>query len=134
MTGLALRVSVPKWNVESELGYKPITTFWEDFSIADKFGNEAVNDTFKRAFTEWKGNYAYLTEMVMVLNHKIWQWYKKNILLAKLYNQLYDMAAEYAVNNLKGEELDYFIVSLTNKGNGEANHLSITKLQNGNKI
>ena len=28
MTGLALRVSVPKWNVESELGYKPITTFW----------------------------------------------------------------------------------------------------------
>lgn len=48
MTGLALRVSVPKWNVESELGYKPITTFWEDFSIADKFGNEAVNDTFKR--------------------------------------------------------------------------------------
>ena len=108
MTGLALRVSVPKWNVESELGYKPITTFWEDFSIADKLGNEAVNDTFKRAFTEWKGNYAYLTEMVMVLNHKIWQWYKKNILLAKLYNQLYDMAAEYAENNLKGEELDYY--------------------------
>lgn len=28
MTGLALRVSVPKWNVESELGYKPITTFF----------------------------------------------------------------------------------------------------------
>ena len=56
----------------------------------------------------WKGNYAYLTEMVMVLNHKIWQWYKKNILLAKLYNQLYDMAAEYAENNLKGEELDYY--------------------------
>ena len=41
--------------------------FWELIVIADKFGNEAVNDTFKRAFTEWKGNYAYLTEMVMVL-------------------------------------------------------------------
>ncbi len=38
----------------------------------------------------------------MVLNHKIWQWYKKNILLP------YDMAAEYAENNLKGEELDYY--------------------------
>lgn len=45
MTGLALRVSVPKWNVESELGYKPITTFWEDFSIADKFGN-GIRRTF----------------------------------------------------------------------------------------
>lgn len=108
MTGLALRVSVPKWNVESELGYKPITTFWEDFSIADKFGNDAVSDTFRRAFNEWKGNYAYLTEMVMVLNHKIWQWYEKNDLLAKLYNKLYDMAADYAVNNLKGEQLDYY--------------------------
>ena len=61
-----------------------------------------------RAFVTISGNGTYLTEMVMVLNHKIWQWYKKNILLAKLYNQLYDMAAEYAENNLKGEELDYY--------------------------
>ena len=67
-------VKVPVWNIESETGYKPMTTFWQDFSIADAFGVAAVEDTFKRAFNEWKGNYKYLTELVMVLNHKIAQW------------------------------------------------------------
>ena len=27
-----------KWNIEEFCGYKPITTFWDDFSIADVFG------------------------------------------------------------------------------------------------
>ena len=105
---MKITISVPVWNVESELGYKPITTFWNDFSIADAFGNSAVADTFKRAFNEWKGDYKYLTELVMVLNHKIWQWYKKNNALAQLYNQVWKIADSYAVNNLKGEELEYF--------------------------
>lgn len=26
------------WDIESETGYHPITTFWDDFSIADVFG------------------------------------------------------------------------------------------------
>ena len=37
-----------------EIGYKPITTFWDDFSIADRFGISAIKDTYKRAFEEWK--------------------------------------------------------------------------------
>lgn len=105
---MKITISVPVWNVESELGYKPITTFWNDFSIADAFGNSAVADTFKRAFNEWKGDYKYLTELVMVLNHKIAQWYEINMPLAKLYNDAWSIADNYAVNNLKGEELEYF--------------------------
>ena len=57
-----------------ENGYQPKTTFWMDFSIADKFGIAAIKDTYNRAFKEWKNNHVYLTELVMVLNHKIWQW------------------------------------------------------------
>ncbi len=53
------------------------TTFWQDFTIADKFGKDAVLDTYRRAFEEWKGDYRYLTELVMVLNHKIWEHYEK---------------------------------------------------------
>ena len=30
------------------------TTFWEDFSIAERFGLSAIQDTFNRAFKEWK--------------------------------------------------------------------------------
>ena len=96
------------WAMAQEIGYKPKTTFWDDFSIADRFGINAIKDTYNRAFKEWKDNYIYLTELVMVLNHKIWQWYEKNDKFAELYNDLWKEADEYAVNNLKGKELDYF--------------------------
>lgn len=97
-----------KWNIEEFCGYKPITTFWEDFSIADALGKDAVRDTFNRAFAEWKHDYKYLTELVLVLNHKIWEHYPQNEALAKLYNELWGEADEYATENLTGEELQYF--------------------------
>ena len=84
------------------------TTFWMDFTIADAFGIAAVKDTYKRAFEEWRNDYRYLTDLVMVLNHKIWQWYEKNDALARVYNELWDKTAEYAMDNLKGEELSYY--------------------------
>lgn len=101
-------VTVPVWNVEEETGYKPRTSFWQDFSIADAFGADAVTDTFQRAFAEWKDNCVYITELVMVLNHKIAQWYERNDELAGLYNKYYFAAAQYAQDNLKGDKLQYY--------------------------
>lgn len=37
-----------------ENGYELQTTFGDDFSIADRFGLSAIQDTFNRAFEEWK--------------------------------------------------------------------------------
>ena len=87
-----------------------MTTFWSDFSIADRFGASAIRDTFERAFNEWKSDYRYLTDLVMVLNHKIWQWWEKdnNHPYVSLYNELWEKADEYAQGNLKGPELSYF--------------------------
>lgn len=45
----------------------------------------------------------------MVLNHKIWQYYEKNSDIADLYNSLWEKADQYALENLKGDELNYFI-------------------------
>lgn len=59
-------------NEVQENGYKFKTTFWNDFTIADKYGLEAVQDTFNRAFAEWRNNVIYLTEFVLVLNWKIY--------------------------------------------------------------
>ena len=53
---------------------------------AERFGAEAIRDTFKRAFTEWKHDYKYLTELVMVLNHKCWQFYQNVDAYSKLYD------------------------------------------------
>jgi hypothetical protein len=88
--------------------YEFKTTFWSDFSIADAFGNNAIKDTYKRAFEEWKENVEYLTELVMVLNWKIWQFYEKQPSLAEIYNALWMKADAYACQNLKGDDLAYF--------------------------
>lgn len=89
-------------------GYETITTFYEDFTIADRFGVAAIKDTFNRAFNEWKNNYKYLTELVMVLNWKIWEHYEKNKEYAEVYNKLWEKADGYACENLHGEEAEYF--------------------------
>ena len=89
-------------------GYKTITTFYQDFTIADAFGVSAIKDTYKRAFNEWKDNYKYLTELVMVLNWKIWEYYKTNDEYAELYDELWQKADEYARINLHGDEAAYF--------------------------
>ena len=97
------------WNIEAMTGYKPKTTFYEDFSIADHFGQAAVKDTFKRGFETAKFmGYKELTEFVMVLNWKIWEHYETNEPLARLYSELWETADLYAQQNLKGEELSYF--------------------------
>lgn len=59
---------IKDWNPEPLTGYQPKTSFYRDFSIADNFGTDAIKDTYDRAFNEWKTNYKYLTEFVMVLN------------------------------------------------------------------
>lgn len=91
-------------------GYEFKTTFWDDFSIADVFGVNAVTDTFNRAFDEWKSDYIYLTELVIVLNWKIWaHFYAGNEKLARKYDELWRRASEYACDNLTGEELTYYL-------------------------
>ena len=102
--------TLPKWNVTEFSGYVPKTTFWQDFSIADRFGENAVKDTFKRAFNGWKDHTEYLTELVMVMNHKSWEHYDRgNTSLAQLYIKFYEQADTYACENFKGEDLSYYL-------------------------
>lgn len=88
--------------------YDIITTFGNDFDIADAFGVDAIRDTYNRAFEEWKGNYKYLTELVLILNWKIWQYSGENDEYAELYDELWRRADTYALDTLKGDELNYF--------------------------
>lgn len=99
---------IDDWNIEELTGYQPITTFYTDFSIADKFGINAIKETYQRAFKEWQHDYKYMTELAMVLNWKIWRWYGKNEEYAKLYDRLWREIDEWCIDNLKGEELEYY--------------------------
>lgn len=99
---------IKTWNIEKLTGYKPFTTFYQDFSIADAFGVAAIKDTYNRAFKEWKSNYKYLTELIMVLNWKIYEHYERNDEYADLYQELWHKSDEWACENLEGEALDYY--------------------------
>ena len=101
-------MKIETWNIEELTGYIPKTTFYEDFSIADHYGVAGIKDTFERAFSSWKTNYIFLTELVMVLNWKIWVWYKRNEAVARVYNDLWKEARDYAEKHLKGDELAYY--------------------------
>ena len=101
--------TIKDWNIEALTGYKPISTFYTDFSIADRFGAAAIKDTYRRAFDSWKSDYKMITEFVMVLNWKCWQHYDEgNTEISALYSKLYYKADEWCWTNLKGEELDYY--------------------------
>lgn len=103
-----------KWDMANVIGYKPITTFWQDFSIAETFGQEAIRETAERCFKEWKNDYKYLTELIMVINHKSWYWNNKNERLMELYSKLYykyDDKAIKALNNNK-TALNYYFKTL----------------------
>lgn len=104
---------IADWNIEELTGYKPKTTFYTDFSIADKFGVDAIKDTYKRAFTDWKDNTEYVTELVMVLNWKAWEHSAKhNEKYTKLYTDLYYIAHKWCIDNLKGKDIQYYFETI----------------------
>ena len=92
------------------LDYKCQTTFWEDFSIAERFGVEAIRDTYKRTRAEWKNDRVYGTDLSMVLNHKCWYWYEeRNTKLRQLYAELWEEWHEWVLENWKGEDLRCYL-------------------------
>lgn len=113
--------NLPQWPIEEMTGYKPCTTFWQDFSIADVFvlnGQEpdAVQDTHNRSWPQMKEKalgIEGLTEYIMVLNWKIHQHYSDNrpghMELSKLYDKLWKETDAWAMDNLKDSDLDYYL-------------------------
>lgn len=96
------------WDVENYCGYKPKTTFWQDFSIADMFGLDAVADTFCRAVAEWQHDVVYIAELALVMSHKSCILCESRPELSGLYSVLYDSVNSWAYRNYKGADLDYY--------------------------
>lgn len=101
----------PSYSQETQ-EWREDTTFWSDFSIAERFGFKAVKDTWKRAFGEWKESVKYLVELCVVMNHKCWYWYEKgNEELSRWYADRYHESYGYAFRDgtkFSKEELSKF--------------------------
>lgn len=97
--------------MQTSMGHELHYTFVQDFQIASAFGIGAVKDTFDRVWKEWKSDYKALAEIVIALNWELWRQYEKgNMPLAKLYEELYYKAKNYAESHLKGEEMEYYFM------------------------
>lgn len=103
---------IKAFDSESAFRYKQISTFFEDFSVAEYFGLNAIENTYERCFQYWKDDYRYLTELVMVLNGKSWQHadgYVAKTPMCNLYTKLYNKLSDWCYDNLDDEALKYFI-------------------------
>lgn len=102
----------------TEFGYTPTTTFWTDFTIADKLAKaepKIIRDIFDVAIDYAKTDYKIFTELVMVLNHKMWIHHElNNKELSYQYQMLWEEAGQ--------------IFEKTFKNNKEAQHYYYTTL------
>lgn len=101
-----------KQSWEEYLHFKFQTTFWEEFSIADTYGQGAIIKHYVLAFEQWKDNLDFLTELVLVLNLKISQWFDVDDVIGLTYDALWKMTDEYAMDTLKGDDLHYYLSTL----------------------
>lgn len=101
-----------KANLSDMTDYKPFTTFFYDFTIAELVsGISGVRDTFNRVIKSWGKNYKYMTELVMVMNHKIWAHYgrgegdpRANMPMARLYDELWRKAEDTFFKSFNEDE------------------------------
>ena len=96
------------WKIEALTGYKPHTTFYVDFSLSDPYGIVAITETYNRLFEESKNNVVHITELVLVLQWKIYEHYDNNKILTKFYQSMWEVTDNWCRNNLKGNDLKYF--------------------------
>ena len=85
------------------------TTFYEDFSMAEMFGKEAIIDTYRRCLSEWSSDVKYFTEFVVALNHKIREWHWKENKVERLYSDLRQKADSYALEIFQGKDKEYYL-------------------------
>lgn len=81
-------------------------TFYTDFQIAERFGHEAIKDTYKRVLKEWIDNPAAWGEVVCALNWRLWDLYETDEPTARLYERLWMEAYDLGWKNAekRGDE------------------------------
>lgn len=101
-----------KQKMEETLGFKFETPLWELFSFAELLGPDGVQRHYESIFNDCKDNLVLLTELVLVLNLKTFTWYQVDDTIGLTYNELWEKTDAYAMDNLKGDELHYYLSTL----------------------
>ena len=84
------------------------SNYWEDFTKVENKWTKAIEELCETLFEKNKNNVKYLTELVLVLNWKIWDYYETDENIARVYDKLWRKLDEYCCENLKWEEARYY--------------------------
>lgn len=89
--------------------YRYRTDLWDRFTSAEKHGKFAVEIEYRSAMDRHRNRYKDLTELVLVLDRKMWAKYSDDKAMSSLYAELFNKADEYCFEHLKGEKLKYYM-------------------------
>lgn len=98
------------WQIEEITGYQPLTDVWEGLT-AREYNTDILMTHVAKLFHRYKDNglYQELTELVMVLNWKMWQMYDRgNEELQDVYCAAFKYIDDWCKDNLQGEQLEYY--------------------------
>ena len=90
--------------------YRSQTDLYDEYSIAETQNAKSVQTLFRDTFELAKGDYKYLTELVMVLSHKMWYWYEINPSgsMVSAYSKCFEKAHNWALTHLNSDEIRYY--------------------------
>ena len=106
------KIFMEKLALEKMLNYNFESTFYEEFCVAEEYGADGIREHYDLVFNQWKDNLKFLTELVLVLNLKIFLWYGVDDTIGKTYDQLWKETDGYALDTLKGDDLHYYLHTL----------------------
>ena len=94
-------------------GYVQRTTFWDDFTSADKKGVGEIEDIFRQAFESRRNDVVFLTELTLVTNWKRLQMERnRRSLESSAYCLCWEKVFDYCEKHFKNGALLYFIETL----------------------
>ena len=95
---------------ESMCGYTQRTTFWDDFTIAERFGLHAIKDTYKNAFNSWRNDVVFIVELVLVLNWKMLYMDEKHMTeKSVMYYKCWVELSNWCERHLEAGAYEYFL-------------------------
>ena len=96
---------------ESMCGYTQRTTFWDDFTLAEKFGIPTIERTYRNAFNSWKTDVVFITELVLVLNWKMLYMDERHMPeKSVMYYKCWVELSNWCERHLEAGAYEYFIL------------------------
>lgn len=96
---------------------KYYSQLWKELDALDEIGVDYLEEQTENLFRQYRDDIEKLTEWVMVINHKCWDYHEKHEPLAsdiysKLYYKYYEEAINYLDKENRKDDLSYFIRTL----------------------